>query len=278
MIHISKKIKIIIAVVIAVVLVCLCIIISPFAYLVYYEHFGLDNNSVLEKSIENVNKHYDYKYNFEYIDHEDNTMGFFGVSTTPSIELNVEGFNRSIDAYFDRRILCPFIGFELRYTDLDKIRVYEEIEDNANEFIKSYIDEGVCLVYCEYSSKLEGEYRELDISMEQDKYSFDVNLGFSNSDDVDTLNFCMDYDLYNKLSEEEILNYVILLKQEFDLDFIILSVLKENKSVNENISELLDNSISYHIGYLGSLEYSVYDKIMVYDIENNVVVLDESDK
>ena len=103
-------------------------------------------------------------------------------------------------------------------------------------------------------------------------------MNYYQTDDVETLNMCIESDLYNNMTENDILGYVQLLKEEFGLDFIVVSVLKSDKNVNDNVSELLDNLISYRIGYLGSLEYSAYDKIMVYDIDNNVIILEPNDK
>lgn len=272
----SKNKKIIIGIVIVVVLCILGIVVAPFVSIIYYDNFGLDNERVLEKSIENVSEHYDNKYLFEYIDHEDYTMGFFGVSTTPSIELSVEGFNRSIDASFDRRLLCPFIGFKLKYTDLDKIRVYEEIEDKANEFIKTYIDEDVFLACYEYSHKEDDSlYRSLDTSIKRDGYSFDVNINYPNSDRIDTLNFCIEYGLYNSLSEEEILDYINLIKDEFELDFIALSVLSEGQKIEDNMDELLDNH-SYYRSVPMQSRYGIYDKVLIYGINNDIVIIEEN--
>ena len=273
-----KNKKIIIGIIIAIILFVIGVVVVPFCSIIYYDTFGLDNEKVLQKSIDNVSKHYDYKYDFEYVEHEDNTMGFFGVSTTPSIELKVLGFNRTIDSSFDRRILAPFIGFEVIHTDIDRIKVYEEIEYKANDLIKSYISEGIFVACCEYSPEIDGKYNDLDTTIREDKYTFDYNVSYYQTDDVETLNMCIESDLYDNMTEDDILGYVQLLKEEFDLDFILISVLKAEKNINDNVSELLDNSISYHIGYLGSLEYSAYDKIMVYDIDNNVIILDESDK
>lgn len=256
--------------------VFLCLALSPFVYLLYYDNFGLDNDRVLEKSIENVSKHYDFKYEFDYVDHEDNIMGFFGVSTTPSIELSVKGFNRSIYASFDRRIVCPFVGFKLYYTDLDRIKVYEEIEDKANEFIKTYIDDDAFLACYEYSHKEDDSfYRGLDTSIERDKYSFDVNVNYPNSNRIDTLNFCIEYDLYNSLSEEEVLNYVNLIKNEFNLDFIALSVLSEGQKIEDNMDELLDNH-SYYRSVPIQSRYGVYDKVLIYGINNEIVIIEEN--
>lgn len=275
-ISISRNKKIIIGVVLALLFVFLCIVASPFVYLIYYGNFGLDNDKVLEKSIENVSEHYDFKYEFDYIDHEDNIMGFFGVSTTPSIELSVKGFNRHIDASFERRILAPFIGFKVIHTDLDRVKVYEEIENKANKLIN--IDDGVFVACCEYSPEIDGKYNDLDTTIREDKYTFDYNVSYYQTDEVETLNMCIESDLYNNMTEDDILGYVQLLKEEFDLDFIVVSVLKSDKNVNDNVSELLDNSISYHIGYLGSLDYSAYDKIILYDVDNNMVVLEPNNR
>ena len=276
MIYLLKNKKRIIGVIIAIIIFAFLVCISPFLSIMYYDFFGFDNESVLEKSVDNVNKHYDNKYYFEYIDYEDNTMGFFGVSTVPSIELSVKGFNRHIDVSFERRILAPFIGFKVIHTDLDRVKVYEEIENKANKLIN--IDDGIFVACCEYSPDKEGEYNALDTTIREDKYTFDYNVNYYQTDDVETLNMCIESDLYDNMTEDDILGYVQLLKEEFGLDFIVVSVLKSDKNINDNVSELLDNLISYRIGYLGSLEYSAYDKIMVYDIDNNVIILDESDK